>query len=273
VRGVDLTDALLSESVPEVDRQIYCESLTPTKYNANSLLGLVTRRWKYIQTTRLELYDLHGDPLETQNLADAEVEIAQRLQDHLEEIIDNQVRQLEDRTLSPGADAIRQLESLGYVGGAVSEDLSFDQTKEDPKDAIKLHHSNSKLMALISEKKYDRATQLGAEIVQEHPNYIMAHIHMARIAMDQHDMARALVHLKRALKISPGDADTHDDMGLVLVDLGKTDEAVDHYQPALAARPDAPPRRTRPSAWPWRLRANWMKRFIITAQHLRRIQS
>jgi arylsulfatase A-like enzyme/Tfp pilus assembly protein PilF len=239
VRGVDLTDALFGESVTEVDRQVYCESLTPTKYNANSLLGLVTKRWKYIQTTRPELYNLESDPSEELNLAAAEVETAQLLRDQLEEVLDDQVRRLEDSKIAPGADAIRQLESLGYVGGAVSEDLSFDQSKCDPKDAIKLHHDHSKLMALIAEKQYERASRLSAEIVRDHPEYVMVHIHMARIAMDQNDMAQAVVHLEQALEISPDDTDTHHYMGLALVDLGRTDEAIDHYEQALATRPDA----------------------------------
>ena len=239
VRGVDLSGALLGDSLSHDERHLYCESLTATKYNANSLLGLVSERWKYIQTTRPELYDLENDPWEKKNLAQVEVQTAVELRSRLQKLLDDQVRQLEDSKMSPGSDAIRNLESLGYVGGSVSEDLDFDQTMEDPKDAIKLHEGNSELLGLIAQKKHARARQLCRQLLESHPDYVMLYIHMARLAMDQRDMAGALVPLEQALNIRPDDADTHHSMGLALVDLGRTEEAINHYQQALEARPDA----------------------------------
>ena len=239
VRGIDLSGALLGAKLPPIPRQLYCESLTSTKYGANSLLGLVTDRWKYIQTTRPELYDLQNDPTEKQNLIDVEVDRALMLQDQLRKILDSQVRELKDNKIASDADARRKLESLGYVGGSVNEDLDFDQTMQDPKDAFKLHLDNARLMSLISEKKYDRAIRLCGNIFKEYPDYTMVHIHLAQIAMDQHDMARAVDHLNQSLAINPDDSDTHHYLGLVLVELGKRDEAIEHYQKAIALRPSA----------------------------------
>ena len=239
VRGVDLSGALLGEKLSSPPRQLYCESLTATKYGANSLLGLVTGRWKYIQTTRPELYDLQNDPLEKQNLVDIEVDRALVLQDQLRKILDSQVRELKDSKIASDAEARRKLESLGYVGGAVNDDLDFDQTRQDPKDAFKLHLDNARLMSLISEKKYDRAIRLCGNIFKEHPDYTMVHIHLARIAMEQHDLGRAVDHLNQSLAINPDDSDTHHYLGLALVELGRMDEAIEHYRKAIALRPSA----------------------------------
>ncbi len=238
-RGIDLSDTLLGDVPPSEERQLYCESLTATKYDANGLLGLVSERWKYIQTTRPELYDLDSDPGEQKNLAELEVQIAQKFQTQLEKLLDDQVRQLEDSNITPGSDAIRNLESLGYVSGTVSEDLNFDRTKEDPKDAIKLHEGNSELLALIAQKKHVRARQLCTKLLESHPDYIMLYIHLARIAMDERDMTGAVVYLEQALEINQEDANTHHYMGLALVELGRIDEAIDHYRRALETRPDA----------------------------------
>ena len=60
-------------------RHLYCESLTPTKYSANPLRGVVTDRWKYIFTTWPELYDLKKDPQEKHNLAGIKRSVAQEL--------------------------------------------------------------------------------------------------------------------------------------------------------------------------------------------------
>jgi len=62
IQGVDISGHFGGRNSPEKDRHLYCESFMPTIYNANSLFGVVTDRYKYIQTTRPELYDLVKDP-------------------------------------------------------------------------------------------------------------------------------------------------------------------------------------------------------------------
>lgn len=41
------------------------------RYGCSSLLGLETGKWKYIQASRPELYDLSEDPGESKNLVEA----------------------------------------------------------------------------------------------------------------------------------------------------------------------------------------------------------
>ena len=62
--GLDLSRLDHNNRNASPSRRLYCESLTPTKYDANALFGVVTDRWKFIQTTRPELYDLAADPAE-----------------------------------------------------------------------------------------------------------------------------------------------------------------------------------------------------------------
>ena len=84
--GKDLSRLLFEEGEP-AHRYVYCESLWPTKYGCNGLFGLVHDRWKYIWTTRPELYDLMRDPDETTNLADKEFEIAGEQQAQLRKML------------------------------------------------------------------------------------------------------------------------------------------------------------------------------------------
>ena len=46
IQGKDLS-AHLTENPPDEKRYIFCESFTPTKHNANPLLGIIGKRWKY----------------------------------------------------------------------------------------------------------------------------------------------------------------------------------------------------------------------------------
>ena len=55
MQGQSLCSYFSHKSTASQDRHLYCESLYPTMYQANSLLVIVTNRWKYIQTTRPEI--------------------------------------------------------------------------------------------------------------------------------------------------------------------------------------------------------------------------
>src|SRR5262249_62155281 len=69
VQGVDLSPWLAGRGAGGGARPLYAETVTPTRYyGANSLLGVIADGWKYIETTRPELYDLRHDPAEAKNL-------------------------------------------------------------------------------------------------------------------------------------------------------------------------------------------------------------
>ena len=87
-QGQDLSPCLLGKVRPDRERYMYCESLGPTQYKANALFGVVTNRFKYIQTTRPELYDLVQDPHETKDLIKREPQEARNLRDKLAQILE-----------------------------------------------------------------------------------------------------------------------------------------------------------------------------------------
>ena len=82
VQGNDLS-TYFGASQLLAERNLYCESLVPTKYDAAALHGVVNNRWKYIHTTRPELYDLGRDPLETNDLAGQSVAKVAAFRQHL----------------------------------------------------------------------------------------------------------------------------------------------------------------------------------------------
>ena len=73
VQGVDLSPWLAGRGAGGGARPLYAETVTPTRYyGASSLLGVIVDGWKYIETTRPELYDLRSDPVEAVNLLERE---------------------------------------------------------------------------------------------------------------------------------------------------------------------------------------------------------
>lgn len=241
IQGIDLSGYFGKHAPSPRQRYIYCESLTPTAYNGNSLLGVVTDRWKYIQTTRPELYDLTDDPAESNNLVASQPHHARILQDRLKQILEQTVcEQDTDSKVALDEQARRRLQSLGYVGGSVSEDFEFDQSKDDPKDLLDFHNRNGRVNELISKQKYAQASSLCQQMLKERPGFIQGYSNLAKIAMKQDDFVSTVSYLQQALVLDPNRYQTHNNLGITFSKLGEIDKSISHCKKALQLRPQNP---------------------------------
>ena len=240
VQGEDLTGLLQQPQGVLLDRGLYCESLNPTKYRAQGLLGLVNDRWKYIQTARAELYDLLNDPAESRNLAEDDPRRAQFLKGRLKQIIAHGLRAGQDdnnqqvNTRHLDDETRKQLETLGYVGHAdVREDFSFEADKDDPKDLLPFHLDHTMISALLLAEDYDKAKELCEKLLVQRPGLYQLHQWRGRIALNEKDYTTGLRHYREAAKLNPGDVVSHRQIGKVLVQLGKLSEAETSFQRSL----------------------------------------
>jgi len=245
IQGKNLAGYFSRKPPPTEDRHLYCESLFPTKYEANSLLGLISKRWKYIQTTRPELYDLEKDPGEQTNLVAKQPHRARILKDRLAQILEQTVRQGEaqkDTPLDP--ELLKHLLSLGYVSGSsVKEDFSFDQSKEDPKDLIGFHNEFRKISHLVEQSKLEGQKILAdarasAEcLILQHPGYYGLYQVLLNITVRQEDYASAIRYGEKALALKSGLFRVHYNLGLAYSETQQHDEAVKQFELALASMP------------------------------------
>jgi tetratricopeptide (TPR) repeat protein len=134
VQGASLAPAFQGKGLPA--SYSYTETLFP-KLNLGwaELRGMRTKRWKYIRAPKPELFDLAQDPGETTNVIGAHAA---------------QVRELEAQlTAASGADGkvstvasdpqtMRQLKSLGYLGGASQQEFELTGKGTDPKDRLEV---------------------------------------------------------------------------------------------------------------------------------------
>jgi arylsulfatase A-like enzyme len=155
IEGKNLAGYFGQEPPLPEDRYLYCESMHPTHYGANSLVGLTSNEWKYIRTTRPELYDLQNDPGEENNLFEVQSRQAGILNENLTQISELATSQggiQKDAPLDP--DLLHHLRSLGYVGeSSAQEDTTFEPNKEDPKDLIDYHNAWCKAEHLVIDNK------------------------------------------------------------------------------------------------------------------------
>ena len=238
IQGQNLSAAIFEGQTVQKDRYIFCESLTPTKYFANPLLGLAGRQWKYIQNTRPELYNLTDDPAESNDLIGQKQQLARILKTRLDEVLMRSVSQSgDDSKITLDAEALQRLKSLGYVGGSVEESFDIDRSKDDARDTLKFYQIHHNISIFILNENYSQAETLCNKIIKEHPEFAFPYESLAQIAMKQQDPLRAIEYLSKLLELEKDNAGAHYYIGDALVAQDLFKEAVDHYREAIAIKP------------------------------------
>ncbi|MBN1766305.1 MAG: sulfatase-like hydrolase/transferase [Sedimentisphaerales bacterium] len=240
IQGENLNPYINGQEQVYPDRHLFTQGLEATVYGGNSLLGVVNDRYKYIQTTRPELYDLVNDPGEHNNLFAKELNRSRIMKDRLAQMLEETVR----RDAAFGAknmmddDTRNRLESLGYVGRTVSEDLSFDQSKEDPKDLIDYHVLNAQLAPLVTHEKFTLARDLCRKLISLKPGFYKPYFDLAKVAMKEKNYQDVIINLEKTLELKPGYIEAYEGLADVYDSLGKPDKVLEQYKKILELQPD-----------------------------------
>jgi len=238
VQGIDLSPSFRGENLSVRDRNLFCESLTATKYKGNSLLGIVDEHYKYIQTTRPELYDLINDSAESCNLVEEQQHRSKIMKDKLEQMLEQSVRNSSpNNRIEMDPQAVEQLQSLGYIGGTVTEEFSFDQSKDDPKDLLKYHHLYWRTHLFLDKKNYNMAKICAEQMIQQRPDSPSGYELLGRMALEQKDYSKAIVYLQNAIEREPGKGEIFYKRGTAYKLKGDYEKAISDLNKAIELRP------------------------------------
>ena len=238
IQGKDISPYLLQRNPVNLQRHVYSGNMLPTKYNCNTLLALVSDRYKYIQTTRPELYDIIEDPKESNNLIGQQPKQAHLLRGRLKQII--------EQTVTPDGlgnkaefdeETAARLESLGYVSGEIKEDFSFDQSMNDPKDLVVYHTLNTKITHMLMEKSFDKAREISEKMISMHPELYPGYLNLGRIAMEEEDYLTAVESLNKSLACNWDQHMVHGLLSIALFEQKQFDKSLYHLQEALRLKP------------------------------------
>jgi len=153
------------------DRMIYMETLAPYLDNGWSpLYGIRRHGDKYILAPNPEYYDLRSDPGESNNLNDTLSNTGLAARDLLIEELSTRLAGAPSlaavvasaRRLDP--EALRRLESLGYVGSIPDADVN-DQELLDPKDMMPVMHAIDRANGLATAGRHDEALAIIKDVV------------------------------------------------------------------------------------------------------------
>ena len=275
VHGKDLSGYFEKGPVNDKGRYLYCETQEPTTFGGNILLGLVSPRYKYIQTTRPELYDLVDDPGETNDLSLTEPERGKMMQGRLAQLMEESVGLAgTDSQMQFDDNTAKRLRSLGYVGGSMKKDSTFDQSLPDPKDLIvlathcengynllhaeKYHEAIAEFdqaialkpgfpnayynrgICYMSLKDYGRAIADFSRAIERKPDYADAYNNRGTCYRCQGDDPQAISDYARVIELAPDHSDVRKHIGLALIRVGKSREAILHLRKGLELKPDWP---------------------------------
>jgi arylsulfatase A-like enzyme/Flp pilus assembly protein TadD len=246
VQLVDLAPTLLDLTNVSIPQSMQGESLVPLlegkpkknnfgfsetymaalEVGASPIFSVQDGQYKYIETTRSELYDLRNDSAEINNLIDKRQEITKNLQQVLKQYKQKFTGSSKSqRTVT--AEEAEKLAAIGYLGGDVPPE-QWDKRK-DPKDYVEAWTELTRIKILITRKEFDRALAL---IQQVKP---VLRTKQNVLSLDEAECYSNAGDLKKAEQILTGlkDADTALPLAKIYLKTGRQEQAIKMYHEEL----------------------------------------
>jgi arylsulfatase A-like enzyme len=256
-------------------RSIYFESLTGSLvYGWSPLEGLRRGPWKYIRSSDPELYDLSADAGEAEDVAARESQIVADMGGELTSLLDAWLEKAaspESSAASVSPEALAQLASLGYVGGAITTSRSDAAAPQamvhlegdlfllrdlmlagdhagalvsaanvltaDPRNRFALHQAASAHEAMGN---VPAAMPLVDRLIELYPEFTPGPLLKSEILAAKGNFIAAEKVLREGLEHAPGDPVLLHPLALSLLAEGRAQEALATAEEALA-KPNAPP--------------------------------
>jgi len=185
----------------------YSESLYPrTSFGWHSLHGTETERYHYIEAPREELYDLDQDPAETHNLIGEKPTLAATMREDLHALAARYTRPPEQSPAAAALDMekLRELRSLGYVGGSTAKPLTGDAPgAADPKKRVMFFTTIIHATELAEDGRFRESNELLEEAATEDPKAYLPPFLLGENALAQRQFRDAIGHYSRALEFNP----------------------------------------------------------------------
>jgi len=236
-QGISLKNLLKGKPLPEA-LVAYAESLYANKhYKWSSLLAYRTQEWKYIHSTRPELFNIKEDPGELENLATTRSDIAQMMDEELKSFLLRIQPETDKDTSIETDEVIKQtLMSLGYLQGSEESDTN----EPVPIEMIAVMEAINLAVRQVNQGMFDEAIQGLKDVLKKDPKNVEVYMHLGQIYRELKQYDDAIVYFKKALSFNPNQAKVHDGLGNVYKTMGKVEQAYQEFLRADELEPDSP---------------------------------
>ena len=211
--GQSLVAWLRGKSRKDLDSLV--ETFYPREnFGWSELVGLVSGRWKYIQSPRPELYDVKNDPGEREDLVASSAGKAGEMKKKLEQELLNSSAGSRSAGEPAGVrpEDQERLRSLGYVNFAPT---GRGAPLPDPKEKIPLLKLTQRAQAYELEDNYAEAEKVYLKVLEDIPDSPAGYVNLALAQARQKKFDRAIETLNEGIARIP-------DSEILLVRLGHT---------------------------------------------------
>jgi len=206
----------------------YGETLYPRTYMGwSELRAMRTDGWKYILAPHPELYDLRRDPGELKNLIAQHPVDADQFQKLVWKIAGTQGKAENLTTVPLDEKTRRELESLGYVGGAGSREIQLGSDAADPKDRIPVLELTQRAEAFLEAGDNARAAQTMEQAVRLDPGNPRARIELGAAYERAGQLDQAVKAYEDGIKLHMLTETFYARLGKLYLRLHKLDKALD----------------------------------------------
>jgi len=197
--SVSLVDALGSGAAKPLE--VFSESdYVWHSYGWAQQRSFTTPEWKFISSTRPELYHRKNDPQEKNNLIDAQKPVAVELSNKLSLLYGTMIPAASEK-VAPSATASAALEGLGYVGGVLHKDEFLTEGASDPKDKLDVVQNFANARKLLKHEKFAEAADLLKSAGEQAPDSLAIHAAHGLALVNAKRYQEALGALDKALKL------------------------------------------------------------------------
>ena len=194
------------------------------------LSGIVADGQKYIDLPIPELYDLHADPGEANNLASERPEEVARLQALL-----GSMGSLDTRRADETSEVRERLRSLGYVTSTGRKASKQYTDTDDPKRLIQVEAALQEIVRLYLDGRVSDALSRARALTAENRENRLALMQLAHLEREMGNMPQAIAALRQAVTMDPGDAEAASLLGATLTAANRPREAADLLRPYASA--------------------------------------
>jgi tetratricopeptide (TPR) repeat protein len=227
--------------------------------------------WKYVRTTRPELFNLANDPHERQNLAESDPVKMRAMEERIAKFESRLVARAQAQVQLSAAER-RTLASLGYAGGMsqlpegepppdlpdIKDVLPFDIAAEQAEKLINEGSADAGIVqlreviikapthtmayrllgtALTEKAEFEEAKAAFCALLAVKPDALAGYYGLGNVFVAEGRPDLAIAEFSKAVELDPEFAEAHFNLGAALVQIGRPDAALGHFGLALEIDP------------------------------------
>jgi arylsulfatase A-like enzyme/Tfp pilus assembly protein PilF len=226
------------------ERPVYSETFYPfLSYGWSPLSSIQDRRYHYVESSEVELYDMESDPGELRDLATSEPAVLESLGEVHDALIAQLARDAGTEAALPDPDTVAKLAALGYTAGGAGLALPASRTGlASPRQRIDVYNRLVEARLALTAGNLELAETLLGEALAGDAGVAETYSLIGRVRLARGEYDEAVAVFEQGLGLKPNSFALSMGLATAMLRAGRTDDSLEVVARAAEQRPD--------EAWP-----------------------